>query len=376
MKQVVRMVWRQRRPIAAAMFLVLLAVIWKLWYGPLDREPVELEFRGEMMLFENKHGETLEEYNIGFDFPGYFGGGPFDRYCALLDVDGDGIEEAVWMQPSAQGAGSWIVCCKALGEDSLRWEVSLQRKLVFPAQGETAENFRARMILAGDFDADGSGEVIVITYHDHFPSYVMALDASTGAIKSTYVHVGHLSDGVAADLDDDGIQEILLCGINNAFNEACLVVLDPRFMEGHGPLTEAYRVEGFDQAYERAYILIPKTILGNAIPIERYNRGNKIEVHVETRDFRLAVDDQKEDPKYMGTVYGLFGFDLRPKSFTTGSDYDVSTARLFSERRISRYPDKAYFDNFKKTLRYWDGDSWQTRPTVNKRWLEAVRKLK
>jgi hypothetical protein len=348
-----------------------------MWYGPIDREPVELGFKGEMLLFQNKHGETLDEYSMGLDFPRFLGSTPLDQLYALVDVDRDGVKEAVWTRPPlTNGVGSWIVCCKGLGEDTLRWKVSLQRKLIFPAQGETAEGFRARMILTGDFDADGSVEIIVITYHDHFPSYVIALDASTGAIKSTYVHAGHLSDGAVTDLDDDGIQEILLCGINNAFNEACLVVLDPRFMDGHGPLTDAYRVEGFDQACERAYILIPRTILGMAIPVERYNRGVKIEMYGATMEFRLKVDDQMEDPDYMGTVYGLFGYDLRPRSFSTGSNYDVSAARLFSERRISRFPDKTYFDEFKKTLRYWDGESWQTTPTVNKRWLEAVKKMK
>lgn len=367
-KRTRRKLWHHRRSLAVAMMVTLIAVIGKLLYGPLDRNPHQVMISRGIMLVENKHGEVLDEIKV-------------DTLevvpSALYDVNGDGINEIIWGQPATLGsAGIAYVCCKSVTADTLIWKVPLRRNLHFHVQPDIhVYDFFCRELKVGNLGTNPGGTVIATAVNPSFPCLVLALDAKNGKKLGAYIHVGHLNGPEFVDIDDDGIKEVLLAGVNQAYGQACLVVLDPRFISGHSPLHGDYKLDDCPPGLEKAYLRIPRTIVGEALArIAKYSVGRIVETRDSTDSFRLSVLDVHgtlSDLK--ATIYPLFGYDLRAITVTTGDDYDLVAKGLFEEGRIARYPDSQYFDEYKKTMLYWDGEAWKQKASLNRRYLEEVR---
>lgn len=381
-KHIARKAWRKKFTVGGlATTGLLVLIIGKLLYGPLDKNPVSGEFVEESFLIKNKYGEQLDRIWVGAPTVSRANENLVTRrlFADFYDADKDGTNEVISLQEATRETDNInLIYCKSIVKDSVLWSAPLRRMLHFPNNsGTESDHFRPQSILAGDFDGDGAGEIFVIARHDLFPSLVLKLDAKTGRELGDYIHAGHLEAMQAVDLDDDGITEILLCGINNAFRAACLVVLDPRFVAGQSPSTGAYVVEGYPPGLERGYMLIPKTIVGEALRYKsKYNRVDGLEVQKSSKRLVVLLNDIfPADQMYLAVnsakLLGFFKFDLQPESFGTADDYDLMAEKLFDDNQISRNPDKAYFEEYKKTLRYWDGDGWQNQPVRNKRYLEA-----
>jgi hypothetical protein len=354
--------------------------------APLDKNSVAGEFAGESLLIKNKSGELVDNISVGpatvrrANSVGYHNELHGLYYVTFFDVDGDSINEVFWVQwDDEKTKQSGKICCKSVLEDTLRWSISLRRVLDFPRKPDAkSDNFHPNQIAAGDFDGDGKGELFVNCTHDFFPALVMKLEAKTGKELGHYVHVGHLPSMKLADLDHDGITEVLLCGVNNAFRQACLVVLDPRFISGHSPLAGDYVLANHPPGLEKAYILIPETIVGEAFSEDsKNNHAIAIFLQPASQNFFLIIRDASSRNPPLNTkqvmLYGYFGFDLRIQSFGTHDDYDLMAEKLFRDGRISRVPDYAYFEEYKKTMLYWDGAGWQNQPVMNKGYLEACK---
>jgi hypothetical protein len=385
-KHVARKAWQKKFTVGGlGTILLLILIIGTLIYGPIDKNPVAGEFAGESLLIKNKSGEIVDNIAVGPATVRRANSVGNDNellglhHVTFFDADGDSINEVFWVQWTDEKTGqSGKICCKSVQEDTLRWSISLRRTLDFPRKPDAkSDHFYPTQIAAGDFDGDGRGEVFVNSTHEFFPSLVVKLEAKTGKELGHYVHVGHLPSMKLVDLDNDGITEVLLCGVNNAFRKACLVVLDPRFISGHSPLAGDYELTGYPAGLERAYILIPKTIVGEAFQEESKN-NNALTLFIQpaSRNFYLLIRDLTVfDPPLnnkLVVLYGYFGFDLRVQTFGTGDCYDLIAEKLFREGRISRMPDYAYFEEYKKTMMYWDGEGWQTWPVMNRHYVEAL----
>jgi hypothetical protein len=178
------------------------------------------------------------------------------------------------------------------------------------------------------------------------------------------------------DINNDGITDILLSGVSNSFKNACIAILDPRFISGRAPATTEYRAEGIPDALEMAYIRIPQTILGAAVKsAAQWNSAGYMEIYEHTKSFRVDVADASVSDYLPGLQYE-FKFDLSLDNIRTGSTYDRVAKELFQEGRLKQYPDAKYFKEFEKKILYWDGETFVNYPTFNKRYLEAVAKLK
>ena len=170
-----------------------------------------------------------------------------------------------------------------------------------------------------------------------------------------------------ADLDNDGFPEIIMCGVNNAFKSACVVVFDSRYLNGFSPATERYQLEGAEPGFEKYYILIPPTIVGKAYQeygIAKWNSAFSIVLAPSGKKFKITLQDHNLSGEFI-TFYAHFGFDMRPLYFDTSDHYDMVAKKLFEEGRISRLPDQTYFEEYKKELKYWNGKNWVNLPAMN-----------
>lgn len=339
-----------------------------------DMNPTHAEFKGEMMLVKNKYGEIIGEERI----PGV-SSVPVD----FFDVDKDNVNEVIWAQPIPSKFGNAsnvlsLVVCKSVSRDKILWSDTLRKKIVFPLKSSTySENFLCIRIKAGDNDADGRPEVYVLRHHaDNFPSVLFKLDAMTGKELDAFIHAGQLKELNFLDINNDGITEILTTGTNNSFNNACIIVLDPRFISGYSLATKDYIPEEYLPATEYAYIRIPKTKFSGSSKSPNYrNIVVNPEIYESNKEFRIFVNDFSSETETAQLLIN-FGFDLSIKNINTNDQFAKLSKMLLDEGLINILPDNIYFQEFKKEILYWDGDTWINYPAMNKRYIEALNKLK
>lgn len=375
-RHAVRKVWKWRRPIAALSLLTLALTVFRLAYGPLDKNPVLYEFSGEMLVLKNKSNQKVDEIRVGKrTVEGAIQGGTMFLPVAFADIDGDGRNEVFWWHfPHSGSTGYTIVSCKSVGQNKPLWSVTTTRSISIPKSTDVGSpEFAARQLVVADLDGDGKYEVLLTAAHNAYPSLVLKLDALTGKEQARYLHIGHLDDMKIWDLDGDGIKEVILCGINNAYKNACLVVLDPRDMSGCSPTTEDYLPSGCQPAHEKAYIRIPRTVVGSLFERNvKYNAARAIVIEESKLTVRVYVKDVygiegRPNERVAAGLYLNFGFDLSLRDITSGDDFDALYAYYVKEEQIPNVNRNEYLRQYKNTMLYWSGEKWMNRPLAANR---------
>jgi hypothetical protein len=108
------------------------------------------------------------------------------------------------------------------------------------------------------------GRIVVASHHAFsWTSHVAVLTAQ-GKPVAEYWHPGWIFQMAIADLDGDGVDEIILGGVNHGFQSqgygATLVVLDSRFATGQGPVLEddRHQIKDVPAGREAAVLLFPE----------------------------------------------------------------------------------------------------------------------
>ena len=370
-----RKLWRRRGAVASCTaILALLVVLAGVVYGPIDQTPVTHTLKGEMLLVQNSKGQTIDKVNLGPTVAGRhempvaaIGHNPQTRSTDLCYV------------ATADQNGYLKLACRAENKVEPRWTVRLAHDLEFPhSLGLTDRPFRTAGLSIGDFAADGSGEVLLaLNQQRFFPGLVIRYDLDTGEKLGAYLHVGRILSMQTADLTGDGVEEVVIGGINNAYETAYLAVLDPRKLNGHGPITPRYEATAWERASELAYVRIPRTTVGERTRmLSRWNAVTNITID-ETRR-RLAVRVSEADGSrienfgYEAVEYELaFDFQLQPVRIGTSDSYDVMAERLVEEGQLATLPTVAYFEQFMQRLQYWGGNGWQDTPHLTTQPVET-----
>lgn len=376
-RHVARRLWDRRAWVGAgAVIAALLLVIAALLYGPIDTNPAAVAFDGKKMLLKNERGRVVERIPVGAELVQSAKRGGYEAY-RLGDLDGNGQNEVCWGEFSSndQDVPSRLKC-KAVSEDTLRWSIRATFDVPFPRKPAiSTEEFHPGHVRIGDFDANGRAEVIATFYHNtYFPALVLKLDARTGRELGRYVHAGHLySAPRVTDLNGDGVQEILLTGVSNAYGQAIVTVLDARFIDGHGPTRGDYVMPDLKAAREIAYLRIPPTVVDRAQP-RQVNKGNALTLYESNEQIEVKVLDGRhrdvDDRRSSILIYLNHQFEA--VAVGSSSQYDRLARRLKQEGRIESIPDYAYFQAFTEQVRYWTGTSWAQTPTISARWRAAA----
>ncbi|MBI5216451.1 MAG: hypothetical protein HY960_11930 [Ignavibacteriae bacterium] len=375
-KQAGRKLWKHRLPIAATIIVLLLLVIWKILYGPMDMNPVSASFAGEMMTLKNRMGESVDVMQIGSESVNHQLHNP--RILSFLDINKDAINEVFWIEYQENtGLQTAVIKCKDISTNEILWTSLLKKYFHFPKKPETKDdNFIAGNLEIGDFDNNGTPEIILKGGSPYFHQIIVKLDASTGEEIGCYLHIGGVGEIKMIDLENDGITEIIVPCIDQPLRSASIFILDPRFITGHSPTQGDYITEGVKPGLERTYINIPKTIVGEAFKYQiKYSLCFIEDIQKKDKQFKVNVHDVNGSigNREYYNIYTYFNFDLSPAFVTTGDPFDMLAESLFVNKRINRLPDYEYFNEWMKTIKYWDGYQWGNTPTVNKRWLQALK---
>ena len=208
------------------------------------------------------------------------------------DIDGDSDAEVIFVyHPLTPDPPPSTVYCYGRKGD-LKW--------TFVPGQEVADNTQtySRAFAITDFAVSDLGpgiglRVLVTSHHlTYHPNQFAMLDGGGKAVAE-YWHSGHLDGLAAADLDGDGLREILLCGVNNGLGAATLVVLDPRRAGGASTVAgdSSMQLRGFPPAQEKAVLTFPRTCVNRIFDL--YNIAKR--VRAEPSGIEIHVQEKLDD---------------------------------------------------------------------------------
>jgi hypothetical protein len=208
---------------------------------------------------------------------------------------------------------------------------------------------------------DANSYVIANIGHSRFfPSLIVKLRVEDGITESRYLHVGRIAQTLLEDVDEDGKEEVLAFGQNNAFDEnVVFFALEADQITGHSPLVSEYSISGVERGDELAYIRIPQTIVGHTFrkrvmsnnPVHMQIDPTRKLINLRVNDFTLAEPTIYEAP--YAPLFFRFNYDFQLQSIGTGSYYDLWAKNLYEEGQIPFEPDQEYFEAFRDSVMYW-----------------------
>lgn len=149
-----------------------------------------------------------------------------------------------------------------------------------------------------------------------YPAQVAVLD-SKGKLLSEYLHSGHLRGLDAVDLDGTGHLLLLAVGVNNGFEAATLVLLDPDRMSGASAVPEGdiHKLVGLATGRERCVVLFPRSCVSK---YDEFNIADEVRVVGGRIEVSVSEGISAENSGHI-----LYQFDrhFRVIGVTLGSDY-------------------------------------------------------
>jgi len=275
---------------SAAVLLLTAALLFVLLRREMPGTPVAGRFEFRTLVVSDVAGHELWRHNFPEPFraDAYRGRG---RTLWFGDIDGDGSTETVFAyHPEAQGeAGTSLICFGADGGE--RWRFTAGR----PVSDQT-ENFdgiyEGTDFAVADF-GPRLGRMAVITSHHVTgdPNQVALIDGH-GKVRGEYWHSGHLDSIAISQVDDDGVPEVLLAGVDGARQLATLVVLDAgRFWGASDGAGTRFQLRGLSRAREKAVLWFPRTCVNRLT--ELYNVARNVRPDGDGYD--VYVQEQPDD---------------------------------------------------------------------------------
>src|SRR6056297_452159 len=349
------------------LIVVLLLIIARLAYGPIDRNPVIVEYEGSLLILKNASGSTISQIEVGRRSVEYFLNTPsaqrFPR-VQLVDITNDGINELFYTSyvDRHMNSESFIRAWSVSG-DSLIWEHQVTFEYDYPEQNaflNSSMRVREMYILNTHY-----GEKLVFTSNpsQYFQTLLNVFDLTTGVAEQEFIHPGRIYDMLVVDLNEDGNDEMVLAGVSNAYWKAAITVLEYNKGEiGYAPATVPYRPAGLKLTSPKKYMLIPKTVIADFFePLQKYNFSSGVNYDPVTRNlFFEVVEGRRElfDHERDVPVFYYFDSDLSPLGIGTSDTYDVAARDFYLEGKIPFEPDYDYFEALQDSIQYWNGEKF------------------
>ncbi len=356
--------------------ILLLLIIARLAYGPIDHNPQNFSYEGSSLILENHNGAEVKRLEVGAQTASrYTSAGSIAAYplAILSDLNGDGFNEVIYGKRNRLNQSNREisdVTAYSVSGDSVIWNQELLLNYNFPRQsGVTQQEMLIREMSLVDTEY---GPKIVVNANSfyYFQTILYLIDAVTGEVDAEYLHIGHIRDMFLEDLNGDNQNEIVFTGINNAYWLAAVGVLEVNNFQGHSPLTKDYKPANMAPVNELHYILIPKTKIAKyANPIMKYNEGRTIYYDVSNKTIRAMIEEARIPfRKEFGEIMVSISFDekLKPVGVGTSDVYDIVAKQLYEEGEINKIPDYDYFQSYQDSIRYWNGSEFiHTREYFN-----------
>lgn len=257
-------VWR-RRLVSLLAFLLLLGAAFGLWAKRrpfLGRTPVvSLTFGTKTLTALDGKGRTVWQYEFEKPFRP-----PETEYqrrvSAIFDLDGDGLPEVLFryvpLEEHGELSRQTLYCFSSQGK--VLWQFVPGRTVSDGGGKFEPPYFINNVQVISGRGAEGPWIAVTSNHYLSHPDQIAILDRN-GHLIGEYWHSGHLTAMAHADLDGDGIDELLLGGVDNGTAQAVLLVFDPRHVSGanHYSAENPYQLQGFQAGTEKVAVMFPRS---------------------------------------------------------------------------------------------------------------------
>lgn len=181
-------------------------------------------FSGSNVTAKDSTGKELWNYTVGSTV----------TKCTVGDINNDGTNEVV-AGTDRDGTDKGVVY--ALSREGVKlWSYKTGATGIFWPD----DQMPVIAIRIADVDNDGNPEVVTLSYHYYwYPERLCVFNGKTGELKGDYWNPGRATSDdsvVVADLDGDGINEIIVgSGNNDSGNVAAVYVLKGNNVSGQAP---------------------------------------------------------------------------------------------------------------------------------------------
>lgn len=291
------------------------------------------------------------------------------RYLNICDIDGTGKNVVLL---SGENSGSTyntdsLYCFNFDG--SLRWVTGTQLYVNFKGFKDALKSrWRIIEFMVVRPSPYVKPALYVIASDVIFPfSKIMQIDSETGRIVQSFTNPGRLEKIVAADVNGEGKEKIILGGINMAYRRACVVVLDPEHFGGVGPTKGDYFTSSSFEGTEMFYILLPLTDVGRILGLKQLNYTQHLVV--DSGNFVTAKTVEAVGAPVGGSVFYQFGRGMNIKKVYFDDGFKKLRHELINERRIALLDNSTYAELLKRNVLFWDGKKFVNENKGNQNYL-------
>lgn len=215
--------------VVALVGVALVAVIATLTTNTAVLEPVDhIVLTNDGIAALSASDETIWTDRFLIEKKQYEARGNLKRnWYIITDVDADDRQDTffIYRPPSAAEVPESLVRYDDQGKEV--WRYTEVPQLSVPGR-YFAPVFRSKF--AGTFAIDDRIYLILISEHySHYPTFVSLIDAETGTSGPRFYNPGRVYSAAMCDIDDDGLDELLIGGANNpgkGLGHAFLAALD------------------------------------------------------------------------------------------------------------------------------------------------------
>ncbi len=287
----IKMAWRYKNTwIGWASLAVLVMVLMRFVYGPLDKNPIYVEGQGEYFVVRYQHGQSWRSFKSTACWVQDYERTLFDNFV-FFDVDQDGNNEIFFVENDYTQVTENKLNVYEIGKEEAIWEYAPKHDVLYPKVmgSETGEmeisKVKVRRLL------DGTIELFLTVYRQGtFNALLQKIEYHTKTRKEQYVHAGRINSMHWYDMDKDGKQELILTAVNNSLHAGAFIILNADSIDGNGCYYGDYVSTYPGKAKEKAYLQIKSSILAEPYYIIKYPypyifetsqfSDNKIQIHV------------------------------------------------------------------------------------------------
>lgn len=347
--------------------VVLAAAVFSALFILPRRQPSDFRIEGPWFVALDQHAREMwrkdtkaedlqpeEYYRDNFQFV-HRDSANILPVLVIRDINGDGDNEVLFalVRKRDQTGEGVLFCWDRRGERL--WRFDAGRELKCPKK-VFSPDYRIAGFFCRDIDGDGKLETVVESFQaPDWPCQLAVLD-SAGKTIGEFWNAGYLREIQFHDVNGDGREELLVCGVNNQYKGGCLAVFDTRRIGGGSPQSGDFACAGIGPGSMLYYVLTPYVDVAEAMhnPVE----GLKY--------LSITKNGWIEAMSANGLIYD-FDFGLKCVQASWGNAYIMSHHELKRSGAVTSTLDDGYREMLRKGILYWDGRDWTPEPTPVRR---------